>query len=206
MGGCGDTLTINNLVTVWPNPTAQFEYTNVPSPIANGTIGFFNTSSPHVSRWWDFGDGDTDLSENTTHQYAIFGNKLVTLAIVDVNGCVDTAQMYISVDFFGGLYVPNAIIPQDPNSDVRIFQPTGTGLAHYECMVYDKWGNLLWQSNELEDGSPTEYWDGTHQGELVPQGSYVWKVNAIFGNGDIWEGMENREEEYQEVGTVTVIR
>ena len=102
--------------------------------------------------------------------------------------------------------MPNAIIPQDPNSDVRIFQPTGTGLAHYECMVYDKWGNLLWKSNELEDGSPTEYWDGTHQGELVPQGSYVWKVNAIFGNGDIWEGMENREQEFHEVGTVTVIR
>ena len=206
LGGCGDTLTINNLVTVWPNPTAQFEYTNVPSPIANGTIGFFNTSSPHVSRWWDFGDGDTDLSENTTHQYAIYGNKLVTLAIVDANGCVDTAQMYISVDFFGGLFVPNAIIPQDPNSDVRIFQPKGTGLGFYRCMVYDKWGNLLWESNKLEDGSPTEYWDGTHNGELVPQGAYVWKIDAIFANGDLWEGMENREQEYHEVGTVTVIR
>jgi PKD repeat protein len=206
LGGCGDTLTINNLVTVWPNPTAQFEYTNVPSPIANGTIGFFNTSSPHVVTWWDFGDGDTDLSENTTHQYAIYGNKLVTLAIVDVNGCVDTAQMYISVDFFGGLYVPNAIIPQDPNSDVRVFQPKGTGLSFYRCMVYDKWGNLLWESNKLEEGSPTEYWDGTHNGEPVPQGAYVWKVDAIFANGDIWEGMENLEQEYHEVGTVTVIR
>lgn len=206
LGGCGDTLTINNLVTVWPNPTAQFEYSNVQAEIANGTVAFFNTSTPHVSDWWDFGDGETDLSLNTTHQYDIFGNKLVTLAIVDANGCVDTAQMYISVDFFGGLYVPNAMIPQDPNSDVRIFQPKGTGLARYECMVYDKWGNLLWQSNKLEQGSPSEYWDGTHQGELVPQGSYVWKINAIFGNGDIWDGMENREEEYHDVGTVTVIR
>jgi len=206
LGGCGDTLTINNLVTVWPNPTAQFEYSNIPSPIANGTVAFFNTSSPHVSDWWDFGDGDTDLSLNTTHQYAFYGNKLVTLAIVDANGCVDTTQMYVSVDFFGGLYVPNAIIPQDPNSDVRIFQPKGTGLGYYRCMVYDKWGNLLWESDKLEEGSPSEYWDGTHQGELVPQGSYVWKIDAIFANGDIWQGMVNKDEEYHEVGTVTVIR
>ncbi|MFM1876059.1 MAG: hypothetical protein RL266_1796, partial [Bacteroidota bacterium] len=206
LGGCGDTIVYGNLITVFPNPTASFEYTNIPDPIANGTIGFFNTSSPHVSDWWDFGDGDTDASTNTTHQYAYFGNKLVTLAIVDANGCVDTFSMYISVDFFGGLYVPNAIIPSNENPDVRVFQPKGTGLANYRCMVFDKWGNLLWESIALEEGSPSEGWDGTYQGETVPQGAYVWRVDAIFGNGDIWEGMENAEGEFHETGTVTVIR
>jgi len=206
LGGCGDTVAINNLVTVWDNPTASFEYANVPDPITNGTIAFFNTSTPHVSSWWEFGNGETSYSENTTYNYPFYGNKLVTLAIVDINGCVDTVHVYVAVDFFGGLFVPNAIIPQDPSQDVRIFQPKGTGLGYYECMVYDKWGNLLWYSDKLVDGSPSEYWDGTHQGELVPQGSYVWKINAIFANGDIWEGMIDSNEDYHAVGTVTVIR
>lgn len=206
LGGCADTIVYTNLVTVFPNPEASFEYTNIPDPIANGTIGFFNTSSPHVSDWWDFGDGGTDASTNTTHQYDYFGNKLVTLAIVDANGCVDTFSMYISVDFFGGLYVPNAIIPTNDNPDVRVFQPKGTGLANYRCMVFDKWGNLIWESIALEDGSPSEGWDGTYLGELVPQGAYVWRVDAIFGNGEIWEGMENADGEFHEAGTVTVIR
>jgi hypothetical protein len=73
-------------------------------------------------------------------------------------------------------------------------------------MVYDKWGNMLWQSTKLEEGSPVEYWDGTHEGELVPQGAYVWRIDAIFANGVIWDGMENREGEFHETGTVTVIR
>lgn len=207
LGGCADTVTYGNLVTVFPNPTAQFEYANVPNPITNGTVAFFNTSSPHVETWWDFGDGFTDDSENTTHNYPFFGNKLVTLAIVDANGCVDTIQMYIEVDFFGGLYVPNAIIPQDPNPDVRIFYPRGTGLVHYHAMVFDKWGNLIWESTELVDGSPTEWWDGKYQDELVPQGAYVWHINARFANGEIWEGMDNQEEgDYKQTGTVTVIR
>lgn len=206
LGGCADTIVYTNLVTVWQNPTAGFEYTNIPDPIANGTVAFFNTSTPHVGDWWDFGDGETSTNANATHQYDFYGNKLVTLAIVDANGCVDTLEMYVSVEFFGGLYVPNAIIPTDPNSDVRVFQPTGTGLGFYRCLVYDKWGNLLWESNKLVDGSPSEYWDGTYQGTPVPQGAYVWKIDAIFANGNNWEGMENLKGEYHETGTVTVIR
>ncbi len=159
-----------------------------------------------MGSWWDFGDGGTSESENTTHQYDFFGNKLVTLAIVDANGCVDTLEMYVPVDFFGGLYVPNAIIPTDPNSDVRVFQPKGTGLGFYRCLVYDKWGNILWESNKLEEGSPAEYWDGTYLGEMVPQGAYIWKIDAIFANGENWGVMENLKGEYHESGTVTVIR
>ena len=205
-GGCADTVVYNNIITVFPNPTASFEFANVPDPIANGTVAFYNTSTPHVGTWWDFGDGDTDDSENTTHSYAFFGNKLVTLAIVDANGCVDTLEMYVPVDFFGGLYVPNAVIPNDPNQSVRVFQPAGTGLGFYRCMVYDKWGNILWESTALEEGSPTEYWDATYQGEPVPQGAYVWRVDAIFATGEIWDGMENQEGEFHQTGTVTVIR
>lgn len=206
LGGCADTITYSNLVTVWPNPTASFEYTNIQDEIANGTIAFINTSSPHVGSWWDFGDGATSDSENTTHQYDFFGNKLVTLAIVDANGCVDTLQRYIEVNFFGGLYVPNAIIPNDMNPDVRVFQPKGTGLGNYHVVVFDKWGNLLWESTELVEGSPSEAWDGTYLGEEVPQGAYVWKIDAIFANGDIWDGMENKKGEFHETGTVTIIR
>lgn len=206
-GGCADTVVYNNLITVWPNPTALFEYQNITQEeIANGTIVFTNTSSPHVGSWWEFGNGETSTSEDPVYQYDFYGNKLVTLAIVDANGCVDTLQMYISVDFFGGLYVPNALIPQDPNSEVRIFQPAGTGLGFYRCLVYDKWGNRLWESNKLVDGSPSEYWDGTYQGKPVPQGAYIWKIDAIFATGDNWEGMENQKGEFHESGTVTVIR
>ncbi|MDP6909585.1 MAG: PKD domain-containing protein, partial [Flavobacteriales bacterium] len=164
------------------------------------------TSTPHVGSWWDFGDGATSYSENTTHQYDFFGNKLVTLAIVDSNGCVDTLQMYIPVDFFGGLYVPNAVIPTDDNAEVRVFMPKGTGLGMYRCLVFDKWGNKLWESVKLEDGSPAEGWDATYNGKLVPQGAYIWKIDAIFADGELWDGMENNSREFHQTGTVTVIR
>lgn len=206
LGGCSDTILANNLVTVWPNPVANFDYTNIQDSIANGTIGFWNTSSQHVSRTWDFGNGVTDDSYNSTYQYPIFGNKLVTLSIVDANGCVDTLQRYIEVNFFGGLYVPNAIIPNNQNPEVRVFLPKGTGLEEYHAMVFDKWGNLIWESTELIDGSPSEAWDGTYLGEEVPQGAYVWKINAIFGNGFIWDGMADQDGKLHTVGTVTVIR
>jgi PKD repeat protein len=206
LGGCADTITYQNIITVFPNPTANFEYSNIQDSIANGTIAFYNTSSPHISSWWDFGDGTTSTSESTTHNYDYFGNYYTTLAIVDANGCVDTLSMYITVNFFGGLFVPNAIIPTYDDPNIRGFLPAGTGLAYYRCLIFDKWGNEIWQSTALESGSPSEAWDGTYRGEIVPQGAYVWKIDAIFGNGTIWDGMEDRNGEFHQVGTVTVIR
>lgn len=206
LGGCADTVVYNNLITVWDNPTAIFEYVNVPDPVANGTVAFTNISTPHIISWWDFGDGATSFSEDALHQYDFFGNKLVTLAIVDSNGCVDTLQMYIPIDFFGGLYVPNAIIPLNDIDEVRVFLPKGTGLGTYRCLIYDKWGNRLFESTELEEGSPVQGWDATYKGEPVPQGAYVWRIDAIFANGELWGGMENSDGDLKVTGTVTVIR
>jgi len=205
LGGCADTVVYTDLVTVWQNPTAVFEYTNIMAPIANGTVAFYNTSTPHVGSWWSFGNGSTSFSENATHRYEFYGNKIVTLAIVDSNGCADTLQRYIPVDFFGGLFVPNALIPTDDNVDVRVFLPKGTGLGKYRCIIFDKWGNRLWESNKLNNGSPAEGWDGTYKGKTVPQGAYVWKIDAVFANGELWDGMENTDGKFNETGSVTVI-
>ena len=116
----------------------------------------------------------------------------------------DTLQRYIEVNFFGGLYVPNAIIPNDPNPDVRVFQPKGTGLGNYRAMVFDKWGNRLWESTELIEGSPLKRGmepikvkkclKGHTSGKSMP-----FSLMEQFGKA--WKTMI-----IHEVGTVTIIR
>lgn len=204
-GGCVDSITYSDIVTVWPNPIADFEFISVDEPEPSGIVLFNNTSTPHIDSFWDFGDGTTGFGSPTTHQYDFFGSKLVTLAIVDANGCVDTIQRYISVDFFGTLYVPNAMSVNDPDPQVGIFLPKGRGLVAYRCAIFDKWGNRVWESTALEDGQPAEGWDGRYNGESVPQGAYVWKIDALFSNGSVWMGQEKNGRFYQS-GTVTVIR
>jgi PKD repeat protein len=205
VGGCADTIVYNDIVTVWGNPVADFEYVPVTDPITEGTIAFFNTSTPYVSNTWDFGDGGTSTNSPASHQYDFYGSKLVTLAIVDANGCVDTISRYVPVEFFGTMFVPNAMVVGDPDPQASVFLPKGRGLGSYRCVIFDEWGNKIWESTKLENGSPAEGWNGHYNGEPVPQGAYVWKIDGLFTNATVWEGQESDGSFYQ-VGTVTVIR
>lgn len=72
-------------------------------------------------------------------------------------------------------------------------------------MIFDEWGNKLFETTELENGSPSEPWDGTFMGNLVPQDVYVWRIDAVFDNGDRWDG-KKYSEEFHRTGTVTVLR
>jgi hypothetical protein len=111
------------------------------------------------------------------------------------------------VDFFYGLFIPNAIVPGHSEFGVANFIPKGVGLKTFELLIYDDWGNLIWSTNALDsEGRPTEYWDGTYRGEPVQQDAYVWKCIATFKNEVIWEGKEYQNGVLKRSGSITVIR
>lgn len=99
-----------------------------------------------------------------------------TVAIADANGCAGTANVTISEcppppqDFT--FYAPNTFTPNgDGKNDV--FQGKGTYIQEYHMMVFDRWGNLIWKTDDLN-----EWWDGTVQTkDLVQQDVYVYVVN-----------------------------
>lgn len=207
-GGCSDTVTYNNVIEVWENPTADFTYTVSTTPEIDGTVHFFDQSGNVVSWQWAFGDGDSSNLENPTHQYSFHGDKPVSLIVTDSRGCMDTLDEFINVDFYGGLYVPNALIPNSSNNGINIFKPAGVGLKEYTLQIFDKWGNLLWESSKLEETSPAEGWDGTYEGEVVPLGAYVWQINAVFDdeNETVWPGKVYENGEIRITGSVTVLK
>jgi gliding motility-associated-like protein len=111
---------------------------------------------------------------------------------------------------FKGLWVPNAFSPNNPNAGVRLFKPVGINLQSYTMEVYDTWGNLLWTSIELDEkGSPAEGWDGSFNGNMLPQDTYMWKAKAVFKDGTIWKGSDvgkSTNMPQKPFGTVTLIR
>jgi hypothetical protein len=58
----------------------------------------------------------------------------------------------------------------------------------------------------LIDGQPGEGWDGTYQGQPLPQDVYIWKIRAIFLDGSDWRGMRNRDGKSYTFGSVTLLR
>ena len=153
---------------------------------------------------WTFGDGNQSDEFQPIYDYGTYGGFNVTLTAINEFGCADTAVHYVTVELQTSLFVPNAIAVGE-EGEASIFLPKGSGIAEYQCWIFDNWGNQLWQSTALENGSPAEGWDGTYNGKSVPQGSYVWKINAVFVDGEIWEGQEFSNGKTGNSGTVMVL-
>ena len=88
----------------------------------------------------------------------------------------------------GELTFPNAFTPgstgptdgtYDPRSfDNDVFFPRYSGVEAYRLEVFNRWGELLFVSDDVRKG-----WDGYYRGQPAKQDVYVWKAFARFSDG-----------------------
>ncbi|MEO1416855.1 MAG: PKD domain-containing protein, partial [Bacteroidota bacterium] len=213
-GVCFDQLTGGGAVTVYPSPIAGFlaaDTTNM--GVNTGAVIFTDLSIPDsgLTYLWNFGEpsspDNTSTLQNPSHVYDQNGAYTVTLIVENEFECPDTARSTVSPEGFGDLFIPNAFIPRRNDPFHNIFMPIGVGLAEFEIEVYDPLGELIWESSALVDGRPSEWWDGTKNGELMNPDAYLWVVKkAIFQDGRVWQGMKYEDwQKPSRYGTVTLI-
>lgn len=59
--------------------------------------GFVNTNTGPITNWeWYFGDGDSALTQNTSHIYSATGIFPVQLIVSDANGCRDSVSVNVN--------------------------------------------------------------------------------------------------------------
>lgn len=121
---------------------------------------------------WDFGDGQSsDVQDPETHTYAAPGEYWVTLGVTtEINDCYKeyTGLVKLAPRLF--FYAPNTFSPNgDEINDY--FKPFVEGESSYEIFIYDRWGQEVFASTDKN-----ESWDGTYDGVLATQDTYVYKV------------------------------
>ncbi len=88
-----------------------------------------------------------------------------------------------------GLYVPSAFSPNgDGVNDLFFVQ--GRFLDNFRLSVFNKWGELIYQSLNF-----TDQWDGTFRGKIVPTDVYVYVLEASDVNG----------KKFTRKGTITIL-
>ena len=175
INGCVNTATTS--VTTFPIPMAQFTYGEQPVSVLAPEVHFNNQSTPGLNYSWNFGDvyNNLDSTINPTHIYNNVGYYTVTLTASTDNGCSATTHNVIQIFDDYALYVPNAF---SPNSDGKneIFKPVGEGITDYKLFIFDRWGSLIFFSDDIDKG-----WDGTYQAkgtDILQQDVYVWKIQV----------------------------
>jgi hypothetical protein len=98
-----------------------------------------------------------------------------------------------------GIFVPNAIIPDETDPDLNQFRPIAKGLKNYHIMIFDTFGNLIWEDKELDfEGKPSNSWYGDldSDGNILKQDVYIYKVKGKYKDGN----------PILKTGTITIIR
>lgn len=201
-GGCPDT--VRKWINIHPNPMAGFTVeTNYDG--TQGRVALDDASEGAQAYFWDFGDGFSiyDDYPPVIHDYQQEGTYMVEQVVWNEWGCVDTITKEVEF-MLKTLYIPNALNPNSPDPEVQVFRPKGRNLMVYRIGIYNSWGERIWESSALDaEGRPAESWDGTYEGHLVPTDVYVWKAEAIFRDGTIWEGSNTSENNQDELATST---
>lgn len=183
-GLCTTTKTITDMICVDPLPVASFSANPQQVFSFDPTATFENTSTLNNENYWDFQDGTNSQDVSPTHQFPIgqIGNYNVELIVISDQGCRDTAYRIVIVKDQLLFYVPNTFTP-DGDEHNNIFLPimtAGFSPATYEFLIYNRWGEVVFESKDTEVG-----WDGTYAGGGMSQvGIYTWVIRFKDDDND----------------------
>ncbi len=175
--GCQTSKELKNHICVNPLPLADFEQSSTDITTFSPIVQFWDQSTGATNVEWFFGDGNTDNIRNPYHEYPVdsSGTYQVTLVANSQYGCTDTVTSLVVVDERLLIYVPNTFTPDDDEYN-QVFLPVltqGFDPFNYELLIFNRWGEILFESHDAEVG-----WDGKYGGKTVKDGTYVWKINV----------------------------
>lgn len=174
---CTDKITKKGAITVFEKPTAIFVVK--PDIIeAEKETYLFNQSLKANSFSWDLGDNifiAQNSLKDTVYSYKDTGSFTIRLVAENDKGCKDTSHQTVHVHDRMTCIIPNAFTPNrdDLNS---IFAPVCTGLKSYSLTIFNRWGQTI---SNCENCS----WDGTHEGQPVQQGVYMYIIHTQAQSG-----------------------
>lgn len=172
--GCLDTIV--EVIYIPPRPNAGFYYNSDNGLNVGATFNFVDTSSNTILYTWDFGDGNSSNLQNPSNTYFANGQYTVTQYVEDPFGCSDSASTIITINTVTTeitQLIPNAISPNgDGKNDVWKLSFINLLYPNATVEVFNRWGHRLFYSEGY--ASP---WDGTYNGEAVPQGTYYYVIN-----------------------------
>ena len=176
VNGCSGSVAYSQLITVEDVPLAAFTASPMTVSTMDPEVEFTNNSVGASTYAWDFGDNTGSTDENPTHTFPdgeSAGYQVELIAYSELYNCSDTAWLTINVEEELIYYVPNTFTPDGDNYN-EYFKPVFTsGFDPYDftLLIFNRWGEIVWESHDASVG-----WDGTYNGGLVSDGTYVWKI------------------------------
>ena len=139
-------------------------------------------TQPYAEHWvWDMGDGTRYRMPNVTHSYMDLEEHWVHVQTTSPLGCLATDSVLLRPP--ADIHFPNAFTP-DGDGINDWFGPIGHYIDEFELLIYDRWGELIFQTQDVD-----QLWDGEVNGSKAMTGVYVYRYRAVGHNLPAQEGI-----------------
>jgi gliding motility-associated-like protein len=106
------------------------------------------------------------------------------VTITDIRGCFATAIFRLLVRSPQiNIFIPNIFSPNGDGVNDGFTLFTDRQVSIDQFMVFDRWGNMMFETRNISPNNPQIGWDGRSKGQLVNEGVYVYSIQITLPNG-----------------------
>ena len=167
----------------------NFLQNNLPSNIIcfedEAPISIGTNLSNNYTFMWSTGESSPTINIDQAGEYILTVNN---------GNCISKDTIALTNYCESSIYVPNAFTPNGDGKN-EIFKVKGAHIDDFEMLIFNRWGEVIYQSNDIGEG-----WNGTYLGNQVQQDVYVYKIlySITHTNG--------KKIKQERIGTVTPIQ
>ncbi|MGB0985495.1 MAG: gliding motility-associated C-terminal domain-containing protein, partial [Saprospiraceae bacterium] len=115
----------------------------------------------------------------------LFNTTYYTLMVTDSTGCVAEDDLLITLLRDQNIYVATGFSPNNNGTNDRLFIQGDERVQVTYFRVYDRWGELVFESRDHAVNDPNLGWDGTFNGQAMNIGTFGWVAEVVFLDGKI---------------------
>lgn len=107
------------------------------------------------------------------------------VTVTDLNGCSDSDRLPVFVRKPRNIYIPNGFTPDGDGDNDIFYIFAGQGVRKINSfMIFDRWGDMVFQHYNFQPNDPVHGWDGTHNGLPMNAAVYVYAAEIEFIDGE----------------------
>ncbi|MBR9859656.1 T9SS type B sorting domain-containing protein [bacterium] len=113
--------------------------------------------------WMPYGETTQQIIATEQIEYSV--------TVTNSDNCSSSDNFEVLPDCISHVHIPTAFSPNFDNIN-DVYKPTLINYQDYTIRIYNRWGELVFESNDVDRG-----WDGTYQGVDAPQGVYLYYIS-----------------------------
>ena len=148
------------------------------------------SNDPDAIYSWNIADS-TNCAGCPAREVMPFVTTNLVVTVLDAQNCTATDSVTIFVNQVRPIYVPNAFSPNDDGLNDFLTIYSGPAVRQIKTFkVFDRWGSLVFETQDILANQETAGWDGTANGKPMNTGIYVYFAEVEFLDGviELFEG------------------